>query len=56
MVLNGLYKMNTPLWYEGDCFPTIMVEESLLDEERSDISDVEEETDEMCLCESDRDD
>ena len=32
----------TRLWYEGDCLP-IMVDESLLEEEICDISDVEEE-------------
>ena len=39
----------TPLWYEGDCLTTIMVEESLLEEEISYMSDVEEKVDEMCL-------
>ena len=44
------------MWYEGDCIPNIMVKESLLDEERSDISDVEEEVDKMCFFQSDQDD
>ena len=39
----------TPLWFEGDCLTTIMVEESLLEEERSYMIDVEEKVDEMCL-------
>ena len=39
--------VNAPLWYEGDCLPTIMMKESLLEEKRSDISDVEKEVDEM---------
>ena len=39
----------TPLWYEVDCLTTIMVEESLLEEERSYLSYVEEKLDEICL-------
>ena len=39
----------TPLWYEGDCLTTIMVEESFLEEGRSYMSDVEEKVNEMCL-------
>ena len=46
----------TPLWYEGDCIPNINVGESLLEEERSNISDVEEEVDETCFYESHQDD
>ena len=30
-----------PLWYEGDCLPTIMVDEGLLEDQRAGISDVE---------------
>ena len=48
--------MITPLWYEGDCLPTIMVDESLLEDQRAGISDVKEEVAEMCLDESDPDD
>ena len=34
--------MSTPLWYEGDCLPTMMVDGSLLEVKRADIGDVEE--------------
>ena len=41
----------TPLWYECECLPSIMVED-----QRAGSSDVEVEVAEMCLDESDPDD
>ena len=43
----------TPLWNEGYFLPTIMVDESLLEDKRAGISDVEKEVAEMCLDEGD---
>ena len=45
----------TLLWNEGDCLPTLMVDESILEDKRAGISDVAEEVEEMCLYQSDPD-
>ena len=41
--------MITPLWNNGDCLPTLMVDGSILEDKGAGISDVAEDVEEMCL-------